>query len=77
MSTSVAVTKPPFSIRTLSLLIALVAMFVLGGAGGYIVRGITTPAAAAAEPGTLCPAGRHVVVWYTARTWTCEPQGPG
>lgn len=77
MSTSVAVARPPFSVRSLLLLLALVAVFVLGGAGGYVARGITTPPTAAAAQGTMCPAGRHVVVWYTAHAWTCEPQGPG
>ena len=77
MSTAVAVRKSPISVRTFALLIALVSMFVLGGAGGYIVKGITTPVTAAVQPGTLCPTGRHVVVWYTAHAWTCEPQGPG
>jgi hypothetical protein len=77
MSTAVAIRKSSLSVRTLVMLIALVSTFVLGGAGGYIVKGITTPATVAQQPGTLCPAGRHVVVWYTAHAWTCEAQGPG
>jgi hypothetical protein len=76
MSTSVAVTKPPFSIRTLSLLIALVAMFVLGAAGGYVVKGVTTPAAPSLQGGTVCPAGQHAVVYYTAHTLECVSQAP-
>ena len=71
MSTSVAVAKPPVSLRTLFVLIALLAMFVLGGAAGYVVKGSSTPAAAAAERGDACPSRSHAVVYYTAHTWEC------
>jgi hypothetical protein len=78
MSTAVAIRRSSVSVRTFFLLIALVAAFVIGGAGGYIVRGMTTPATVTAQQsGTLCAAGRHVVVWYTAHVWTCEATGPG
>jgi hypothetical protein len=54
---------------TLALAVAVVLAFVLGAAGGYAARGLNTAAAQA----TACPAGQHAVVWYTARTWACEP----
>ena len=58
-----------------ALVFAVVFAFVLGAAGGYAARGLT---AAAAPPGagraeSACPAGQYAVVWYTARTWACEP----
>src|SRR5258708_4134041 len=76
MSTAVAVRKSPISVRTISFLLALVSVFFLGGAGGYIVKRITTSALAAGQPGTLCPPGTHVFGWQTAPPWTCKPPGP-
>jgi hypothetical protein len=83
MLTSVVVQKPSLSIGALPLLVALLAVFFLGGAGGYLVRGLGTPPAAFAQPAAdsrpaaICPAGTHVVVWYTARTWACVSDAAG
>lgn len=59
----------------LALAVAVVCAFVLGAAGGYAARGLTAAAAPAAtgHAGSACPAGQHAVVWYTSRTWACEP----
>ncbi len=72
MQTSVTLLKPAFSVRTVVLLIALLSVFLLGGAGGYLIKGLTAPAPASSQTATgACPAGSHAVVWYTAKTWTC------
>ncbi len=61
-----------FSIRTAVLLIAFLSVFVLGGAGGYLIKGLSaSPAAASQSASGSCPAGSHAVVWYSARSWTC------
>ncbi len=61
-----------FSMRTVVLLLAFVSVFVLGGAGGYLVKGLTAAPAVASQPAAgTCPGGTHAVVWYTAKTWTC------
>lgn len=72
---NVAMLKPQFSLGMPSLM-AFVVVFLLGAASGYIAEGFVRPTAAAqpvpaAAPATPCPAGTHVVVWYTARTWEC------
>lgn len=71
---SIAVPKPPYALGALPVLVALVAVFVLGALSGYLIRpsNAAAPAPAAAQQAaTSCPAGTHVVVWYTARTWAC------
>lgn len=73
---NVANRRPPFLTGALPSLMALVAVFLLGGAGGYVVKGLSTPPAAyqsstTGRPNAICPLGTHVVVWYTARTWAC------
>lgn len=77
MQTGVAIRKLSFPVPLLSLLIALVMAFALGGVSGYLVK---TFAAAAGETRqhqvvsaaqALCPVGSHLVVWYTARVLTC------
>ena len=74
MSTSVALARPLVSIRTFAVLIALVAMFILGGAAGYVVKSNSiSTAPAAAERGAACPSQSHAVVYYTAHTWECVP----
>ena len=55
---------------------ALLSAFVLGGTGGYLVRGLSSSPAIAHTTTTFgaCPAGSHAVVYYisyTARSWTC------
>jgi hypothetical protein len=56
----------------LPLLLAVVVAYLIGGASGYLTRGLTAgPAAAAGSVVSACPAGSHAVVWYTARTWEC------
>ena len=73
MNTNIALPKPPYSIGALPLLVALVAVFVLGALSGFLVRpsSAAAPAPAAQHAATACPANTHVVVWYTARTWAC------
>jgi hypothetical protein len=59
---------------TMALVAAIVLAFVLGAAGGYAARSVSTPAAAAAQihaGAATCPSGMHAVVWYTAKTWSC------
>jgi hypothetical protein len=82
MLTSVEVRRPSLSIGALPLLIALLVVFFLGGAGGYAVRGFGTPTAGLAQragspSAAICPASTHVVVWYTARTWSCVSNAAG
>lgn len=68
MQATVASLKPQLSIRAVLLLFALLAVFLLGGVGGYMVKGQATQVVQAAS---ACPAGSHAVVWYTAHTWGC------
>ena len=80
MTANIAIPKPPYSIGALPVLVALVAVFLLGGLSGYLVRPATAaPAAALAQqrPAAACPASTHVVVWYTARTWACVADSAG
>jgi hypothetical protein len=72
MST-IAVPKPPYALGALPVLVALVAVFVLGALSGYLIRpsSLAAPAVVQQHAATACPAGTHVVVWYTARTWAC------
>ena len=62
--------RPTYSIGVLPVLAALITVFVLGALSGYLVKP-SSAAAPAASAATACPAGTHVVVWYTARTWAC------
>jgi hypothetical protein len=61
----------------------LLAMFVLGGASGYVVRAFSVPIAASTprvavdRPIAPCPSGSHVVVWYTGHAWGCVSDAPG
>jgi len=76
MQTSVALRKPPIPISLLSLLIALVTVFALGGVSGYLVKALATSGetrqhAVVTAAQALCPSGSHLVVWYTARVLTC------
>jgi hypothetical protein len=75
MTTSIAVQRSRYSIGLLPLLAALLAVFALGGASGYLVKASTTPAAAPSASHALsaCPAGMHAEVWYTAHDWACLP----
>jgi hypothetical protein len=77
MTTNIATRKPAFAFPALPWLMALVAVFLLGGAGGYLVKGAAAPASVAPSRAAVCPTGTHVVVWYTARSWGCVPDGPG
>lgn len=64
-----------YSIGVLPVLAALITVFVLGALGGYLVKpsnaAAPAPIAQRQSAATTCPAGTHVVVWYTARTWAC------
>jgi hypothetical protein len=77
MQTSVALRKSPIPIPLLSLLIALVMVFALGGVSGYLVKALVVPSgqtqqrAVLTAAQALCPSGSHLVVWYTARVLTC------
>ena len=65
--------RPTYTIGILPVLAALITVFVLGALSGYLVKpsSAAAPATRAATAATACPAGTHVVVWYTARTWAC------
>jgi hypothetical protein len=76
MNSTVTARKPSSSIAAIPALAAIVAVFVLGGVGGYAVKALTGSdtavqprVASAAAP--ICPAGTHVAVWYSAGTWSC------
>lgn len=75
MNSTVAMRKQS-SIAAIPALAAIVAVFVLGGAGGYAVRSLTGSAVAAhprvvSSAAPVCPVGAHVAVWYSAGTWSC------
>ena len=70
MTTSIAVPKPPYSIGVLPLLAALLTVFALGGASGYLVR-TSAPVPSAPRAAAACSAGTHAAVWYTAHAWAC------
>ena len=61
--------------QSLSVIAAVAAAFLLGGAGGYLVKGAAVSAVPTASvkaaPASVCPSGTHIVVWYTAQTWSC------
>lgn len=83
MQASASFRRPQLSsavLRTLIVSALLLSAFVLGGTGGYLVRGLSSsPATTTTTPSTTttfgsCPAGSHAVVYYisyTARSWTC------
>jgi hypothetical protein len=50
-------------------IIALLAAFCLGSAGGYFAR--TATASSQEAPAAVCPVGTHPEVWYSAREWAC------
>jgi hypothetical protein len=61
----------------------LLAMFMLGGASGYVVRAISVPIVASTlrvavdRPIPPCPSGSHAVVWYTGHAWGCASDAQG
>jgi hypothetical protein len=57
---------------TIAMLAALLTAFVLGGLGGYAVKAITAPTVGSTHATAACPQGMHAVVWYSAKTWTCQ-----
>jgi len=63
--------------ETPRLLAAFLLVFALGGSGGFVVRAVSLPAAPSSERVVVlrvtepCPAGQHVVVWYSAHAWGC------
>src|SRR5713101_7851838 len=67
----------PYSDRRSVVLVTavLLAIFVLGGASGYVIRAISVPIAASTlrvagdRPIAPCPSGSHAVVWYTGHAW--------
>ena len=71
MTTSLVLPKPPYAIGALTVLVALIAVFILGALSGYLVRPSSAAAPARQTAVSACPAGTHVTVWYTARTWAC------
>jgi hypothetical protein len=71
MTTSIAVPKPPYSIGLVPLLAALLTVFALGGASGYLVHAPAASGVAAPRSVSACPAGMHAEVWYTAHSWAC------
>jgi hypothetical protein len=73
MGMSIAIRKPQLSIRGFVFLVALLATFLLGGAGGYLVKAVT--AVPVASVTRACPVGSHPVVWYTAHSWSCAADG--
>jgi hypothetical protein len=50
---------------------ALLSVFLVGGAGGYVARGLTSTAPAPAAATSACPAGSHAVVSYATSSWAC------
>jgi hypothetical protein len=75
MNATVAIRKP-FSIASVPAVAAVLAVFVLGGAGGYAVKSLTASTAAvqpraATAPAAACPTGTEPAVYYTAGTWHC------
>ena len=56
-------------------LAAVIGAFVLGAVGGYAARTPVVPSAATRVSTSQCPAGMHVVVYYTAHTWACMDDG--
>ena len=71
MQPSVALRRPSFSLSTVIALVALLLAFAVGAASGYAVKAVSTPRAAAAVTSAICPAGTHVAVWYSAKSWSC------
>lgn len=71
MTTSIAFPKPPYSIGVVPLLAALLAVFALGGASGYLVHAPSASAPTVQRAASACPAGMHAEVWYTAHAWAC------
>jgi len=72
MQSAQAVRRPSLPATTIAMFAALLMAFVLGGIGGYAVKAITAPAVGSTRATAACPQGMHAVVWYTAKTWTCQ-----
>jgi hypothetical protein len=56
-------------------------VFALGIASGFVVRAVSAPSAYTQRVSVVrvtepCPAGSHVVVWYSAQTWSCVSNAP-
>lgn len=64
--------RPSLTASTVAMFVALLVAFILGGLGGYAVKAITTTSVATSRAAAACPQGMHPVVWYTARTWSCQ-----
>lgn len=78
------ITFPESNRRSVLLVSALALLiFVLGGAGGYMVRAISAsavasvPSRAAVRAPAPCASGSHAVVWYTAHAWGCASDAQG
>jgi hypothetical protein len=56
----------------IAMLAALLMALVVGGVGGYAIKALSTPAVGSTRVTAACPAGMHAVVWYSAKTWTCQ-----
>ena len=68
--TNIAISRTPYVIGALPLLVTLIAIFVLGALSGFLVRPAGAPVLRP-HAVSVCPASTHAVVWYTARTWEC------
>lgn len=71
MQASAILHRPLSSVTTIGVLIALLLAFALGAVSGYMAKAISAPRAAAAVTAAVCPAGTHVAVWYSTKTWGC------
>jgi hypothetical protein len=66
------------SVRSLMVLFAaLVGAFALGAASGYAAKAPVAPIVVSRVVTSPCPAGMHVVVYYTAHTWACVDGASG
>ena len=73
MQSAQVMRRPTLSATTIVMVAALLLAFVLGGLGGYAVKAVSSPSSVAARAAAACPTGMHAVVWYTGKTWTCQP----
>ncbi len=72
MQSAQTVTRPSLPATTIAMLAAVLMALFVGAIGGYAVKAISTPAVGATHAAAACPQGMHAVVWYTAKTWTCQ-----
>ena len=73
---TIALPKSMISIGLLPKLLMLFVALLIGGAGGYAVKGLTSAEPAIdTPPVSACAIGTHPVVWYTARAWACVRDG--